>query len=432
VGAAALIVAGWAIFIGNVLQQNHPTIARLVPHHASQLRLALLVAWALVILVAAALPGFAFGAPLAWACGTAASLAVLAAALRWPLLWLAGIVAPFAVGGLTQAFGAGEMLEALGMAWTRHHVLVTCFVVIAGAAVLLQVVRSGGSVHLAAYERRQRLHAALLRLEGGGAPPTSCGRYGWLMGLGLDGRAYGWWMARLLARPRSSVMARLRVGLGPANHWTTRIFQAAWFVVFSVLMCVVLSLALGRGMLAYVLPWLGFSVLTGVCSPTLLAAPQLQRTQREQALLVLLPGVPRGARLNRWLAWQMSVAFVVSAVAALGLAWLLNVVADAIQPGVSSRATGGLTFGVAAVLLAQVAWQWRHWARLRGTTAGASQVPTVAPVVLGIGVMMLHTTTGVGYVAVGAVLTGVAVAYCAWRWTRMGREATAFPVGRLG
>jgi hypothetical protein len=40
VGIGALLVVGWAMFIGNVLQQNHPTYARLVPHHASQLRLA--------------------------------------------------------------------------------------------------------------------------------------------------------------------------------------------------------------------------------------------------------------------------------------------------------------------------------------------------------------------------------------------------------
>jgi len=429
---AAIMVAGWAVFIGNVLQQNHPTIARLVPHHASQLRLALLVGWALVVLAAVALPGFAFDAPLAWACGMAAALALLAAALRWPLLWLGGIIAPFVVGGLTRVFGASALTAALGAAWARHHVVATCFVAVAGAALLLRIVRSGGTAHRAAYERRQRLHATLHQLEGGGAMPASCGKYGWIMGLAVGGRAYAGWMERLLAQPRSPVMARLRVGLGPANHWTRHILQAAWFVLVSVVMCGVLSLALGRGMLAYVLPWLAFSVLTSVCSPALQAVPQLQQTQREQALLVLLPGVPRGPRLNRWLAWQMSVTYVVAAAAALGLAWLLIAVAEAMEPGVALRATGGMPFGVAAALLPQVAWQWRHWARLRGATGGLSQLPTLAPIVLGIGAMALHVGTGVSYVAVGVAMAIAAMAYCAWRWRRMAGEETAFPVGRSG
>jgi len=336
------------------------------------------------------------------------------------------------VGGLTHAFGAAELQEALGTAWAGHRLLVACSVAVAGAAVLVQVVRGGGTRHKASYETRQRLHAAVSMQQADGALPAACGRYGWIAGLVVVGRPYAWWLARLMTRPRSPLMARLLAGLGPSGHWTTRIFQAAWFLVSSVVLCVAVSTVLGGGMLAYVLPWLAFSVLTGVCSPALQAVPQLQQTRREQALLVLLPGVPRGARLNRWLAWQMSLTFVVAAVAALGMAWLLDLVADAIQPGVSLQATGGMTFGVAAVVLPQVAWQWRHWARLRSATGGVSQAPTIAPVVLGIGVMALHAATGVGYVAVGAVSTTAAVAYCAWRWVRMGSEPTAFPVGRLG
>ena len=100
------------------------------------------------------------------------------------------------------------------------------------------------------------------------------------------------------------------------------------------------------------------------------------------------------------------------------------------QSGVSLQATGGMTFGVAAVVLPQVAWQWRHWARLRGATGSVSQAPTIAPVILGVAVMVMHNVTGVGYAAVGVVLMIAAVAYCAWRWTRMGSEETAFPVGR--
>lgn len=429
VGVGALLAVGWAMVVGNILQQNHPTQARLVPHHPGQLRLALLVAWALASLAAAALPGFAFDAALAWGCGTAAALVALAAAMRWPLLWLVGIAAPFVVGGLTRMVGAFEFEDALRSGWIDHHLLATCLVATAGTSVLVLTIRNGGSKHMASYEARQRLRQTVLAQHG--ALPVASGRWGWISGLAVDGRPYAWWMARVLARPRSPVMSRLLLGLGPACHWTTRIFQGLWFVIVSVVACACVSLFIGNDMFAYVLPWLAFSVLTGVASPALQAVPQLRQTQREQALLTLLPGVPRGARLNRWLAWQMTVSFLVASVCSLLVAWGLDAFADALRPGIAVKATGGMTFGVAAVLLPQVAWQWRHWARLPYSTGGIAQVPTVAAVVLGIGVMVLHAATGLGYVAVGVGFAVAALVYCVWRWSRMGAEPSAFPVGRL-
>jgi hypothetical protein len=38
---------------------------------------------------------------------------------------------------------------------------------------------------------------------------------------------------------------------------------------------------------------------------------------------------------------------------------------------------------------------------------------------------------GVGYVPAGITLGIAALAWCAWRWHRMGSEPTALPVGRL-
>ena len=69
------------------------------------------------------------------------------------------------------------------------------------------------------------------------------------------------------------------------------------FASYFVPLCAVvvgLSAVLGRGLSA-VLPWLAFSLLTGASTPALQAVSRLHRTRTEQALLVLLPGVPRGA-----------------------------------------------------------------------------------------------------------------------------------------
>ena len=430
VGLAALLIAGWAMLVGNVLRQNHPTIARLVPHHTGQLRLALLVAWALVSLVAAALPGFAFDAPLGWACGVAAALALLAACLRWPVLWLLGIVAPFGVNWLTHRYGeAADFIEAIEAQWAAHQVLIAGVVVMAGAAVLTLLIRTGGTAHDASYQAARRLGRAVGTGLAGGAPATLPG---WWRHFGTSAvRPYARWMAHLLARGDSSVTSRLLLGLGPATHWTTRVFEAFWYLVLSVGVCAAIDWFVGRGMFASVLPFLCFSLLSGVCTPTLQAVSRLPQSGREQALLMLLPGVPRGTRLNRWLAWQMSLTFVVAALCGVAVVVAFCAYADSLQPGVVADTAGGMLFALAAALLPQVAWQWRRWASMRGANGIREFLPTLMPFLLGGVAMALRWTLGVGYLTFGVVAMAASLLWCAWRWHRMASEPTAFPVGRL-
>jgi len=431
IGVTALLVAGWAMLVGNVLQQNHPALARLVPHHASQLRLALLVAWALASLAAAALPGFAFDAPLTWACGVAATLALLTACLRWPALLLGGIASPFVVGWLTKRYGPATFMDAVWQQWADHRALAIGIVVTAGAAILVATVRGGDARHMAAYESRQRLRQGAITPRPGDGHDSACSRYGWIGGLAVHGRPYAWWMARVLARRETPVGSRLLLGFGPATHWVTRIHDSVLFVIVSSGICaavVVLAAFLGQD-LRGVLPWLSFSLLTGASTPALQAAAQLYRTRGEQALLVLLPGVPRGARLNRWLAWQMSAIFVFAALGGFVLAGALDVFAETLVPGVAGSAAGSMTAGIAVALLPQVAWQWRRWARLRGGS-GKEFLPSFAPFALGGTAMLLHLWAGVGYVPMGLALSAASAGFCAWRWWRMGSEPTALPIGR--
>ena len=422
IAAAALLIVGWAMLVGNLLQQNQAALARLVPGHVARLRTALLVAWAVVVLGLTAGPGFLFGAPLAWACGAAAGLALVALVVRWPALLLSGVVAPFIVAPVTEWNGHIALWSELFARWRDAQWLVVATVVTAGAAALVGIVREHGRSVPPSHECGQPGGRRLAWPRPPGCPSRSSDLPA----------AYAWWMGRLLARRDSPVMSRLLLGFGPALHWTTRIRDNACFVAVGGGICaVVVGLAafLGRD-LRGVLPWLAFTLLTGASTPALQAAAQLYRTRREQALLVLLPGVPRGARLNRWLGWQASVLFVLSALWGFALAGALDAFAEVLSPGLVARSGGSMAAAIAAAVLPQVGFQWRSWARLSDTST-SQFLPSLAPFLLGAAALALHAWSGVAYLALGVAFATVAFAYCAWRWWRMGSEASAMPIGRL-
>ena len=127
----------------------------------------------------------------------------------------------------------------------------------------------------------------------------------------------------------------------------------------------------------------------------------------------------------------MSLPLVWSTLCGLVLAHGLNGLADAVEPGVVDRATGGMSIALMAALLPQLAWQWRRWSRLRASSSVDMTLPVLSEILLAMLALTLHTTTGAGYLALGTAFTAVSLAYCAWRWWRMGKEPTAFPMGRL-
>ena len=238
-------------------------------------------------------------------------------------------------------------------------------------------------------------------------------------------------MDRLLVRGDSPLMSRLLAGLGPATHWTARLYEICWYVVIFGGLCVLMRAFLRDHMLASILPWFAFSILTNGAATALRAVPQLRERQREQGLLVLLPGVPRGARLNRWLAWTMSLAFIGLALVDMALAWGLDAWAEAIEPGAVARSGGSIAIGVAVALLPLVVWQWRRWARMRASSGTGSALAVFATVGAGVAIPALHSAWHVGYVTIGLTLAAAALLYCGWRWQRMGSEPSALPIGRL-
>ena len=433
IAALALAAAWWAVLVGNVLEQNHPTLARVVPGHPRRLRAALLVALGALVAV---LVGIVLGGPIDPLVGIAVLtpvLALVAVSMRWPWIWIAGSVLPYVVAASLPNAWVTRLLGLVVTAWRAQPAAIAAIVAMASGLLVASLIQTGGPRHAATYESRRnrmlRMQAAARgeRVRGPGARGV------------LDGilsQPYHWWMRHLLARSGSSPRARALLGLGPGSHWTGNV---TWFVATAAAVAALVVVALVvapfvpefRAVLPLSLPGTALGVAVALVGPAIQVQSRLHQTQREQALLTLLPGVPRGAAASRWLSGQMTVQFLVSWAGAVGLMAAFGALAacfptDRLAPMLAS----GRVFLVIATL-PLVAFQWRTWARLAEPTS----LSALAPTLTGMGLAALAVAgNAAGWctpLASGAVFAAVALAWCLYKGWRMGAEPTALPVGRL-
>jgi hypothetical protein len=147
----------------------------------------------------------------------------------------------------------------------------------------------------------------------------------------------------------------------------------------------------------------------------------LWMSRREQALLMLLPGMPRGAALNRALAWAQVRHFLLlwtlTLPACLGLAW---------------AAQAPQVLALPAVTLTAMAWLWRNTALQGEPSALAAVLPFVLCLVPGIAsiVLLRERPEALGPLLAGAA--AVAALSLLWRWRQLSRWPQALPAGRWG
>ena len=431
IGLVTLLIAWWAVVVANVLEQNHPTLARLVPHHAAQLRAALLAGAAgMVAFASLALRGLA---PDSLACAVVAAvvLAVLAASVRWPLLWILGCLVPYVTNGASP--GVPDASDFVLRQWREQPFTIAMTGSAAAIVLLVALIQDGGRRHAANYaarsDRMRRMQAAFR-----GEQSLRTHRRGSLACLLHS--PYHAWLRYVLASPRGSARARTLLGLGPAVHWTT--LPIAFTVTTLGILAGVVLLELValvfpalRGFVPVILSSVSIGVMFGLMSPAMQMQSRLYQTHREQALLALLPGVPPRAALNRWLGWQLSAQFVLAWVGALVLMALFSELARHLgRPAVDiSYPTSRALMALATLPL--VTLQWRRWARLPAPTSLNAGGPALVGLALA---AVAYTGQATGWFTLaeaGTAFALVALAWCALRWRRMGSEPSAFPVGRL-
>nr|WP_295076984.1 hypothetical protein [uncultured Roseateles sp.] len=435
--AAALASAGllglWALLFANLCLQNHPHHARLMPLQLASLRATVAASLLTLAAAIALLMGLSQGHALAWGLGAGLLMLVIATCLRWwqmnVLVWLGFMVvvehlqSPW-VQAPWQALLAWYTLQPATLALAAALLLPWC---------TSRLLQAGGSRHAANYQRRARARQMFReQMTGAKYTPKHFSPVGlWLWEL------FSWpvplWTRRLLrqARPTAaSAMARADLVTLGNLHWAAMLGALSMVISLSVLVMLAMQAWLGP------IDWqharqggnlgLQIGIVSMAMNPLFGLAANFYRTRREQALLMLLPGMPRGRALNALLARRNALQFLAQ--------WLIALAALALVAG-GPEALAGMRFSGLHLLLASLpagTLLLRDWSKLPAPGQGPAVLVFFGVVVLALAMAGLQWLgLSLWPMAVAAVLLSLAL----WRWRWQAcvlRSRSAMPVGRWG
>jgi hypothetical protein len=426
VGASLLIL--WGICFAGLRRQNHPNAARLVPGHLTRLRRCAVGLLMVLSLTAALLFGSQLGQPLAWALGTAALMLAVAAFVRWIQLWFyIWIVISLAFWGPVGALSM-RVWRGLQQWYSVQPASLTLLAVLILPWLLSRLLQDGGPAHQASYRAAEKIRMAFADQTRG----LSTAKYAGKTGLTMM-RLFAWpqplWQRHLLATAKpaaGSALARAELVCLGNLHWTSML--GALTVVWALL-------ALGVAVFAqfYALDWAsvgsggGIGLQIGIVSmalnPLIALAASLHRSRREQALLVLLPGMPRGQALNRLMARRLLTQFYLQWSFALVLVGLMMGLA---APGEASSI--GL-YGL-LVALPMGAFVLRDWSRQAAPKDVRAMLPLLMVVGGAVALAGLAWLGVSGWISAGLSLS-LTLLLLRQRWQRLVlRSPAAMPVGR--
>lgn len=424
-----LMTVAWAAQISSHFEQNHPVTARLVPGQLAVLRRVSLAVW-LALTAAGALAMWLSGVgqiSLALSLLLAgAVLALVAVMTRWWTLWIVVWLLPM----LAEVTGLNRLLTpAWGLLrelWLANPWTATLGLLMLMGWGLTRLFGDGSAAHVASYRRMTQLLRASRSAGTQRQGWAAFGPVGEAVGSPLERLPAGW-LAHLLrhaAPTERSVMARAEVVLHGPQHWVRHLSGVAIALAIVLLAFVAvgaLTGTSGAGNWRNGVIGMAIGLTSAALNPALMLPGALWQSRREQALLVLLPGMPRGAALNRAVAWRQGRH--------VGIAWALT---TAILAGLASRAGDPLLLCLSAGAAPVIAlWLWRSPARLPALTAWANAAPVL--VYLALALALYATQRAVGWPMWQTLLASLLLSLPigVWRWRRLGREPAALPAGRL-
>lgn len=431
----ALQLVWWTAAIG-FISLNDPLSARLVPAQLRRLRESAVALMLVLAVIGGGLLGLVFGHPLAFIMGSAGAMLGFSATLRWPALWFFAWVLPFVFFPSLRDLPVTIALVALARDGYRHQPLTqTGVVLLAAGASLWRLFQNGGAAHARSW-RRARWWRHATSLQSGGGMACVAGAQGrWAPLARLFQWGHPLWREHLLrsARPTaSSVCARADFAALRGLHWSAS--GSTSILVFGAFLIGEMGLLVfapehAERVIRGAIPGLSMGLMSSMMAPLFGLAATLHRTRSDQALLTLVPGMPRGPAMNRWLAFRLLRQYLGMWGLAVGAILVMGALAPGEASAVDARMLG---LHAAAVALPTGLLLWRDWSRqlpASGTRVGAL---TMAMLVL-----MGLSGAASGYwgfsplwtLAAAAVMT---LALGVWRWQAIGRLAPFWPVGRHG
>ncbi|HEY4081124.1 MAG TPA: hypothetical protein VGM81_10525 [Burkholderiaceae bacterium] len=410
------LMAMWGQLVTNTLHQNHPTLARLLPSQPRRLRLNLVLVF-LALSCAASLLSTSihiahFGV---WIC---AGLIFVAAGMRWPLLWASTSIfgfAPLLPHYLPAALQGvpTQLLDLLGTPLGFACLLT------AGAVFLSSLIRDGGDGHQALYDRLQKRRRQFKSSVDG-----ELMQGGWFCNVAMGGYRRSFNKALARAEAGRAGFERAMLALGPQAHFSAISMGITVLAVIMVLVIGLMALGgvfgqgkqVGGGIANSMFGLLG-TLMGGV---TQLHASIIKR-RHEQAIVSLLPGVPRGQAFNR----QFGIALMRRYLMLWGCGSLIMTVLLGFIPG-----TGYAVLAFVVTLLGGGLVLLRDWSNgglLKGWMAILVYAPLSITAMAARLAMERDVLSVPAFLALAALILGLLYA---WRWRVLTRSRMAWPVGR--
>lgn len=422
-----LCLMWWAQF-DSLVQQNDPTAARLVPGQLRRLRSCAVGLWLPLVLTQALVLGAAFGHASAWllsAAGTMLLTAMLLARPVWTVVALIAVPCLLLVTGTPPWQAVPPWWKAL-TAWQSLGVLGTSLAV--SAWLLGRLLRNGGPKHV----RRVVIEEAMA-LDGFFAYLLNrLGSPGQLLNHTLQA-PYRAWLRYLLTHtqltPRS-VLARAEMAIGPTAHWTSVFKNLGLFIVYAGLVFGVHYATQGGNSAQFMTAWslpMTVTALFLVAGSVEGQAEYLYRRRHEQALLVLLPGMPQGANLNQGLALRQMAHFGLAWALVAGLTWFFY------SQYLALATPAALGYTIASMPLGLLNWcdlsrQGPHTDIFKKYRIPQS---LLLPIGFGLGVVPLLIRWGTPPWQLFTAMLAITLAIGTWRWRKLAHYPQALPVGRL-
>lgn len=417
----------WVFFASQLMALNHPNVARLVPDYARYLRRTALLCWLLVSALAGALNVDSWQWWLFHAFAAGMLMLLFAAPMRWPLQW-------FLVVG-TFAWLSRHLPEVLG--WTlwsllpnsrdfQPLLLVALFAAL--GCLVARLIPDSGTTYAWIFSRFTGMRPGDFSAVAHKLDPNIFGAAiarwtRWANALNFPLKHYVERMLRAPSQKPGHVLARVELVLG-AVHWVTQAGLMLTLVGVASLLLITGSwlraTALPELLVQYSVLIAGLLLMIAVLPVIALRAVMLV-SGVEQSLLLLVPGMPHGALLNRLLAVrhlrQALVGWLVAALVAVNLPYR----------GYDAAFTGSLyVIGFLSVPMVVV-----DWARIRepsGDRAIGWLLASAMPPILSF--LAMHRF-GVSGLTVGLVALATCVILTTYRWRRLAHFPQALPAGRL-